>query len=731
MGARQFMRGMFFWLCAALLFALLWFFSPADPSFNHATDSGVRHPLGRFGSYGADVLLQAWGAWAFLLPATFFMWGLLTLIRAPQRRIAFLKLRLAMAFISMSLLSFLGAFFEITFDMTHENGAVGHYLGMQRWVSEEIAIIAAFICLVTISFSFSLAMRDYAFLMRMPLIARPKPTPRHRPSSNPFTPTAPPAVERKIEPMRPPLPPHPHKPPQPPAVEQKIEPMRPPLPSHPQVTVSRSPSNPFKPSSSAPPQVATGSQIVLQSDTPPFSLLHRAQKEQKLPSQAFSAKRAEKLTESLSDFGIAGVITDIKVGPVVTLFEFEPAAGVKMARIQSLTQDIARAMSSVSVRVSAIRGRNVIGIEVAYDQKDEEGGITNIHFGDVLDSCLVKYQNSKLPLVLGFDIGGRGRVADLALMPHLLMAGTTGAGKTVSLNGMILSLAMRHSPQKMRFVIIDPKMLDLSIYEHLPHLLFPVVTHPNQALNALKWLVREMERRYALMASVKTRSMEAYHLWHAKQEHQTNDGLPYLIVVIDEMADLMMTLGKEVEEAVQRLTQKARQAGIHLVMATQRPSVDVITGVIKANFSTRIAFRTASKIDSRTIIGMDGAEELIGRGDMLFSHVGGAIDRLHGAFVSEQEIEEVLLFLNGQHGAPNLLEGVLDQEEHQEAEQGEPLFAEALAIMRREGRASASLLQSHLNIGYPKAARLMRMMEEQGIVSKADKTGRRTLLIRS
>ncbi|MFC3080586.1 DNA translocase FtsK 4TM domain-containing protein [Phenylobacterium terrae] len=466
-------------------------------------------------------------------------------------------------------------------------------------------------------------------------------------------------------------------------------------------------------------------------------------------------QNAQLLESVLAEFGVRGQIDQIRPGPVVTLYELVPAAGVKSARVVALSDDIARSMSVAACRVSVVSGRNAIGIELP-NQKRE-----TVYLRDLLASPEYEKTTQALPMALGENIGGEPYIADLSKMPHLLIAGTTGSGKSVGVNAMILSILYRLPPEQVRFIMIDPKMLELSVYDGIPHLLAPVVTDPKKAIVALKWTVREMEDRYRRMSKIGVRNVVSYNERAkeaaAKGEHfertvQTGfddagrpiyeserinpEPMPYIVVVIDEVADLMMVAGKDVEGAVQRLAQMARAAGIHLVMATQRPSVDVITGTIKANFPTRISFQVTSKIDSRTILGEQGAEQLLGQGDMLYMAGGGRITRLHGPFVADQEVEAVAKFLREQ-GQPQYLEEVTagGDEEGEEAALdlggeggGNDLYDQAVAIVTRDGKASTSYVQRRLQIGYNRAASLIERMEREGVVGPANHAGKREIL---
>ena len=491
---------------------------------------------------------------------------------------------------------------------------------------------------------------------------------------------------------------------------------------------------------------------------PPIDLL-------KLPSsrrgsvdeEALLAKAA-RLAEVLQEFGVRGRIKEVRPGPVVTLFEMEPAPGVKSARVISLADDVARSMSANSARMAVVPGKNAIGIELPNEDRE------TVYLRSLLQSDAYKNTKASLPMALGDDIGGAPTVVDLAKMPHLLIAGTTGSGKSVGVNAMILSLIYRHTPEQCRFIMIDPKMLELSIYEGIPHLLAPVVTDPAKAVNALKWTVREMESRYELMSKAGVRNLAGFNDKAKKHrdarkplerkvqtgfdqngkavyetESLPTDHIPNIVVVVDEMADLMMVAGKEIEGCIQRLAQMARAAGIHLITATQRPSVDVITGTIKANFPTRISYMVTTKIDSRTILGEQGAEQLLGMGDLLYQAPGKKSKRCHGPFVSDEEVEEITDWLRGQ-GEPDYCPEVLEEPEEgsqsaimdamlgtSTGDKNEDLYAQAVTIVIGDQRASTSYLQRRLKVGYNKAANLIERMEEEGVISAPNHAGKREI----
>jgi len=490
-------------------------------------------------------------------------------------------------------------------------------------------------------------------------------------------------------------------------------------------------------------------------DLPPLSMLTKPAKRVASVDEEALKQNAKMLEGVLQEFGVRGVIDQIRPGPVVTLYELVPAPGVKHGRVVALSDDIARSMSARACRISVVPGRNAIGIELPNARRE------TVYLRDLLASTEYDKPAHLLPLALGETIGGEPYVADLARMPHLLIAGTTGSGKSVGVNAMILSILYRHSPAECRFIMIDPKMLELSVYDGIPHLLAPVVTDPKKAVVALKWTVREMEDRYRRMSKLGVRNIASYNERAreavAKGEHfertvQTGfdeqgrpvyesekirpEPLPFLVVVMDEMADLMLVAGKDVEGAVQRLAQMARAAGIHLIMATQRPSVDVITGTIKANFPTRISFQVTSKIDSRTILGEQGGEQLLGQGDMLYMAGGGRITRLHGPFVTDHEVDEVCKHLRSQ-GEPDYLDLITDDPDgdgdaagfdDEGGGSGDDLYDRAVAVVTRDRKASTSYIQRRLQIGYNRAASLIERMEQEGVVSPANHAGKRDIL---
>ena len=492
---------------------------------------------------------------------------------------------------------------------------------------------------------------------------------------------------------------------------------------------------------------------------PALALLAEPRRPARRISEDSLTQNARLLEGVLDDFGVKGEIVNVRPGPVVTLYELEPAPGVKSSRVIGLADDIARSMSAISARVAVVQGRNAIGVELPNQDRE------TVYLRELLASADFEASKHRLAIALGKTIGGEPVIVDLARMPHLLVAGTTGSGKSVAINTMILSLLYRLKPEQCRLIMVDPKMLELSVYDGIPHLLTPVVTDPKKAVVALKWAVREMEDRYKKMSKLGVRNIDGFNarLAEAAQKNETItrtvqtgfdratgeaiyeqedfvlEPLPYIVVVVDEMADLMMVAGKDIEGAIQRLAQMARAAGIHLIMATQRPSVDVITGTIKANFPTRISFQVTSKIDSRTILGEQGAEQLLGQGDMLYMAGGGRISRVHGPFVSDHEVEKVVAHLKMQ-GAPDYLDAITAEDEDEDggegpaasgdfADESADLYDRAVNIVLRDRKCSVSYIQRRLSVGYNKAASLVERMEKEGLVGQANHAGKREILV--
>lgn len=733
--------GLLLLLLAAALVAALVSYTPLDPSLNTATARAPANLAGAAGALVADALLQAVGI-AAVLPALLLAgWGLrLVGGQVPTRRARSLALLLpAMLLLALAA----GALWPQP--LLALSAGAGGLVGLLGWKGlallpwpagidpafASLALALAAGALGLLLLFMALAFNPLALLAGLPrLLARHAAGPDAPPDADeireelparPRTPALPvsrPAVAR----------------PQPAAPSRRVEKDR-------------------------QPSLLLGDRA----DLPPLSLLAAppAGVAQAADDEAL-AQNARLLEGVLEDFGVRGAIIGISQGPVVTLYELEPAPGIKASRVIALADDIARSMSAVSARVAVIPGRNVIGIELPNRRREM------VVLSELIASETFERSTSALPLVLGKDISGAPVIADLAPMPHLLIAGTTGSGKSVGLNAMILSLLYRLRPDECRLILIDPKMLELSVYDGIPHLLAPVVTEPSRAIRALKWAVEQMEERYRNMAHINARSLSAYNE-RVREAQRTGksftrkvqtgfdaegrpefedvtlplEPLPLIVVVVDEMADLMMTAGKEVEFLIQRLAQKARAAGIHLIMATQRPSVDVITGVIKANLPTRISFQVTSKIDSRTILGEQGAEALLGKGDMLYMPGSNRLIRVHGPFVSDAEVEAVAEHWRAQ-GSPTYVDGVTEEPDGPDGFEDMPrssragvmavagdgdLLAQAIQVVATSRKATISYLQRTLRVGYNSAARLIEQMEQMGLVSAPDHVGRREVLM--
>ena len=777
-------------LLGLFLAACILFYVPGDRSLSVATDRPIAHPLGAVGANVADVLVQGLGAASLALPLVLLAWGLRFLLHRPIGRLwlrlttlpaATLAASVALAIVPMSALwpelvvkGLGGAFGDLAVAWLTAWVPPWGGLAATSLVSAGAAALAAPLAAV----AFGLSGGDWASLARAGgkgvaaggrvawqaglwgsrLGGRAAAAGIKKAS---VLAKAPKRVEPRLVVHPSPRPPDDDEDDPPPLVlDRPAEPEAKPLKAERgEPLVAAKPSAPKKSETRRQSRLAldeAGGDYRL----PPLDLLApaKAAPVAKLDESALSAN-ARLLESVLSEFGVKGQIVKVRPGPVVTLYELEPAPGIKSSRVIGLADDIARSMSALSVRVAVIPGRNVIGIEMPNSTRE------TVFLREMLGTEAYDRSGGRLPLILGKDIGGAPVVVDLARMPHLLVAGTTGSGKSVAINTMILSLLFRMSPDNCRFIMIDPKMLELSVYDGIPHLLAPVVTDPKKAVVSLKWAVREMENRYRSMSKLGVRNIDGYNarVDEAKAkgelitrrvqtgfdadtgkpvfEDETLDlvPLPYIVVVVDEMADLMLVAGKDIEWAIQRLAQMARAAGIHIIMATQRPSVDVITGTIKANFPTRISFQVTSKIDSRTILGEQGAEQLLGQGDMLYMAGGGRITRVHGPFVSDGEVEDVVRFLKSQ-GQPEYVEAVTEDPEEEASfgamggedgeGSGDGLYDQAVALVIRERKCSTSFVQRHLQIGYNRAARLVERMEQEGLVTTANHVGKREVLTR-
>ncbi len=655
-------------------------YSPEDPSFIYGDRNfEIQNFFGIYGSSIADFLLQSFGLASFLLLLNFLFWGLDLIIKKELRRII-LKLFLVVAYLTVGTV-----FIYLTFDNSFwliDNGNSGFvgkiiYNFINTWAPwiDDTYSIYGLLLLTIIFFSFSAGISYKKIFSIIISLFKKKPV-------------------------------------------ENVE------PDFSKINIEDQPQTLEKPQQS----------FSFDTDMIPKSDQVGGKNKYKFPDINYLEKNLSKLTSDrnknrpdaefmekiLLDFGIDGKIKTINNGPVVSLYEFEPAPGVKVSKIINLSEDLARNTSSTSTRVSVIPGKNTVGIEIPNEERE------GVSLREIISNDKFQKKDVRLPIALGKSISGMPIVGDLTSMPHLLIAGTTGSGKSVCINTIIVSLLYKLSPDLCKFILIDPKMLELSTYEGIPHLLTPVITDAKKATSALSWTVKEMNSRYKLMSKVGVRNIDSYNTKHKLK-------MPYIVVVVDEMSDLMLVAGKEIENYIQKLSQMARAAGIHIIMATQRPSVDVITGTIKANFPTRISFQVSSKIDSRTILGEQGAEQLLGKGDMLFMSSANRIVRIHGPYVSEQEIEEITNSLRAQ-GEPDYMEEITSQETTEssltsgnEGDEDE-LFNQAVEIIKAEGKASTSFLQRKLQIGYNRAARIIDMMEEKGIVSKANHVGKREVL---
>ncbi len=791
-------------LSMSILFALSCFsYSPTDASFNVASSLPLKNMTQGVGAIISDIALQAFGVVAFLAIFILGVWGV-QLIRSPTFRFNFFKLfasligcvGLCFVLSSFSWMNVISNRVDIFSNLPHTSGFVGylllsHLIGLLAhykctvllipilvstffisfllvWVSLGLTlqqltfVIVALYRLLTILI---VAIGQLMFLTYEKLTAKQNLSKTHK-DDQAFNKDVGAFSQAHIQ-----------------FAQFETLEEEPTIDWHSKPSLSETEQDDFDnelpsyPSFTAPGHVQTNAKAaskgkaVTAKKTPAFDATHLLQSgEYVLPpidllektlvqrgpvlTEDVLKEQAQTLETVLNEFGIDGEIVNIRPGPVVTLFELKPAPGIKSSRVIGLADDIARSMSALSARIAVVQGQNVIGIELPNKTRQ------TVYLRQLVASNDYKVSQAALPLILGQDIGGTPIVADLAKMPHLLVAGTTGSGKSVSVNAMILSLLYRLTPQHCKFIMIDPKMLELSVYDDIPHLLTPVVTDPKKAVVALKWAVKEMENRYRAMSKLGVRGIDGFNkrLQEARLNGEVlmrrvqtgfdsetgkpifeNQGLdfeplPYIVVVVDEMADLMLVAGKEIEAAIQRLAQMARAAGIHLIMATQRPSVDVITGTIKANFPTRISFQVTSKIDSRTILGEQGAEQLLGQGDMLFMPGVGRMSRVHGPFVKDDEVEKIVGFLKMQ-GEPSYIDGVTDEEDEmknmdsnsQESKE-DATYQAALELILREGKASTSFVQRHLQIGYNRAARIIEQLEKNGIISAPNHVGKREIL---
>ncbi|WP_440653239.1 DNA translocase FtsK [Candidatus Pelagibacter sp. HIMB1542] len=663
-----------------LLFIALFSYSPEDPNFIFPKDTKIKNLLGFQGSFISDLFFQSFGFIAYLISFTYIITGI-NIFRLKEFFLIIENTFIAILYTIIGTL-FLNHFYSDAFTLyiNGNGGFVGDYFGQTFLntiiLTNETLIYYILIILIITLFLLSVnfhPIKFYNFLIKILKFFNKKENKSYTDKSELISEYIP---QEEIKNL----------------IQEDL---------------------PFI-------KAENKSNSKNKFQLPKIELLKVPTKKERENSDKNEANDPKFLEKILMDFGVKGEIQKVSHGPVVTLNEFEPAAGVKVSKIINLSDDIARNTSSESARISTIPGSNTVGIELPNNSRE------NVYLSEILNNSDFKKKEIKLPIALGKNISGKPIVGDLSSMPHLLIAGTTGSGKSVCINTIILSLLYRHTPERCKFILIDPKMLELSTYEGIPHLLCPVITEAKKAASVLGWVVKEMESRYRLMTKEGVRNIDGYNAKHKLP-------MPYIVVVVDEMSDLMLVAGKEIENYIQKLSQMARAAGIHIIMATQRPSVDVITGTIKANFPTRISFQVTSKIDSRTILGEQGAEQLLGKGDMLYMSSANRIVRIHAPFVSDNEIEKINNFLRSQ-AEPDYIDEILNFADEKElgsnTDQGDKdeLYQQAVEIIRSEGKASTSFLQRKLQIGYNRAARIIDMMEADGIVSKANHVGKREVL---
>ena len=674
--------GIFLIIISILLFLALFSYSPEDPNFIFTENTAVKNLLGFKGSYTSDLFFQSIGLVSFFISFTIFFTGI-NLIK-NKKFLIIIENIFYLIFYSILGSLFFNTFYPNSFwlSINGNGGFVGNFLqntflsnliNLNKDISYYILLILIiFLFLVSINFSISFLKNFFKTLF---IIIKKRKKDEIKNFANNQN-----VIESTSE-----------------SSEKLIQEDLP---------FNKKPSE---------------NQIKYKFKLPSIDFLKKptkSERDKNLSEDKIDEKTLEKI---LLDFGVEGNIKKVSHGPVVTLNEFEPAAGIKVSKIINLSEDIARNTSSESARIATIPGSNTIGIELPNSSRE------NVYLSEIISSTNFLKKEIKLPIALGKSISGIPIVGDLTSMPHLLIAGTTGSGKSICINTIILSLLYKHTPEKCKFILIDPKMLELSTYEGIPHLLCPVITEAKRAASVLGWVVKEMESRYRLMTREGVKNIDGYNSKHKLP-------MPYIVVIVDEMSDLMLVAGKEIEGYIQKLSQMARAAGIHIIMATQRPSVDVITGTIKANFPTRISFQVTSKIDSRTILGEQGAEQLLGKGDMLYMSSANKIVRIHAPYVSENEIEKINNFLRSQ-AEPDYVDEILSFADEKEAgtnlldnNNQDELYNAALEIIKSEGKASTSFLQRKLQIGYNRAARIIDMMEANGEVSKANHVGKREIL---
>ncbi|MBI5665408.1 MAG: DNA translocase FtsK 4TM domain-containing protein [Nitrospirae bacterium] len=683
-----------------------------DRSFS--TDSPeLKNLLGRFGSYVSDLLLQVIGLTSYIVPVVLMLSGIRRVLGrpAPQRRSLFIISFILLVLSVSSLLT-------LTFS-SHSGGAIGVVsTDLSKQIISTIGSYLLFgtLTLITLMYliQFSLISLFTSVKSRVSSGSRAIAAIKERKTKIAVDEDAEDEDEKNV--------PHIFEE----VIEPGIQPEQEPLPI-------KGPEIIIRPAAKKAP--ATSKKSSSEYELPGIDLLNDPPPSKSRPPKEELLERSEFLEKKLLDYSIEGKVTYVSPGPIVTMFEFEPAPGIKISKVMSLADDLAMALKATSIRISPIHGRSTLGIEVPNKDRD------SVVFKEIITNEAFTKSPSKLALALGKDIFGVPVITDLAKMPHLLIAGATGSGKSVGMNSIVMSLLYQATPKEVKMLMIDPKMLELSAYEEIPHLLMPVITLPKEASNALKKLVFEMERRYRLLAESGARNIDAYnkHIESAARSKSSKDDegpgkepLPYIVIFIDELADLMFASGREVEDSIARLAGMARAAGIHLVLATQRPSVDVITGIIKANFPSRISFQVSSKLDSRIILDTYGADQLLGKGDMLFTSPGKRIKRIHGAYVSEEEITDVVKFIKAQAGPDYTLfeDLVTEPQEAGDYAEKDELYAQARDIVLSAGQASISYIQRRMKIGYNRAARIMEMLEEEGIVGPPGEAGKPREIIR-
>lgn len=673
-----------YWGSLLFLFISIITYNSTDPSLNNANTNSFKNLAGALGAYISDLFIQLLGVGSFIIIV--IMIARIFLVRSYKLLIALLLPPCLLVLAYLPIFTY--------FPLSNYIGLLGIIL-LKLHLPKEVVLIGSSLSIIIISvawYIFFYRQTNHLSLIKVTSLGVTPPIVKEFEPTEKFLPTS---SEKN-------------------------------LPATPKLPIKK--------------EKLTSLYNASFSSLPPIKLLTERKVDYKPKNN--NAQKGKLLEQILADFGVEGKVIQISEGPVVTLYELEPSAGTKSSRVIGLANDIARSISAISARIAVIPGYNVLGIELPNEQREA------VFLREVLEDSSYYDADIKLPIALGKSINGTPIIVDLTKMPHLLVAGTTGSGKSVGINAMLLSLLYRLTPQECKFILIDPKMLELSVYEGIPHLLASVVTEPRKAVAALKWVVHEMENRYRTMAAMSVRNIDGYNqkikkvplsINSSEEQESTEEVklMPYIVVVVDEMADLMLVAGKDIETYIQRLAQMARAAGIHIIMATQRPSVDVITGVIKANFPTRISFAVTSKIDSRTILGEQGAEQLLGRGDMLYMAAGGSITRVHGPFVSDEEVQSVVQYLKMQ-AEPDYLNNITEVADEKEnnfltlddASEENDLYQKAVAIILQDKKVSISYIQRKLKIGYNRAATIIEKMEKEKVISAANHSGKREILLK-